>query len=341
MRSASPRCGKATTTRFPARTKPASSFSASASPRAAIAGRCASNACACPRGNDSSSALPSSDSSSAVLGPDLAHLLGLPDEIRRPVERRDEVVRDRHRLVVLAQRRLLQVEPPLGGRVDDRALDLVQRALGERREGAHGLDLVAEELDSQRLAAGRREDVDQPAADGEVAALLDAVDPLVAGERQQLGERLEPGRLAGREPDRRRPGLGRRQRLRDRGRRGADEPARREHVERPRALADEMRRRLEPGAPVHAAARQQRDALLAEEPARSLGRVAGVGVLGQQHDERAARAARAAPPAAAAAPARRRGQAPAARPRTRPGARRRAAPRRADGARAGWFRAGP
>ena len=49
-----------------------------------------------------------------------------------------------------------------------------------------------------------------------------------------------------------------------------------------------MRRRLEPRAPAHAAARQQRDALLAEEPARSLGRVAGVGVLGQQHDERAA-----------------------------------------------------
>src|SRR5205823_258854 len=46
-----------------ARAKPASSFSASARPRAAIAGRCASNACACPRGNDSSSALPSSETS--------------------------------------------------------------------------------------------------------------------------------------------------------------------------------------------------------------------------------------------------------------------------------------
>ena len=88
-----------------------------------------------------------------------------------------------------------------------------------------------------------------------MAAFLDAVDPLVAGQREQLGERVQPGRLAGREHDRRRPGVGRRQRLGERGGGGADEPARREHVERPRPLADEMRRRLEPGAPAHAAAR--------------------------------------------------------------------------------------
>ncbi len=273
---------------MPARTKPASSVSASARPRAAIAGRCASNECACPRGNDSSSALPASETLEPVLGPDLAHLVGLPDEIRRPVERRDEIVRDRHRLAFLAQRRLLQVEPPLGGRIHRRALDLVQRALGEGGEGTHCLDLVAEELDAQRLATGGREDVDQPTADGEVATLLDAVDALVPRECEQLCERLEPWRLAGREPDRRRPGLLRRQRLRDRCRRGADETARCKHVERPRSLADEMRRRLEPRAPVDAAARQQRDALLADEPARSFGRVPGVGILGQQHDERPA-----------------------------------------------------
>ena len=222
-----------------------------------------------------------------LLGPDLPYLLRLPDEVRRPVERRHEVVRDRHGLALLAQRRLLQVEAALGRRIDVRALDLVQRALRERRERAHGLDLVAEELHSQRLASGRREDVDQAAANREMAALLDAVDPFVAGERKLLGQRLEPRLLAGREPDRGGPRLGRRQRLGDRGRRRADEPARREHVEGTRPLADEMRRRLEPRAPANAAARQQRDPLLAEEPARPLGRVAGVGVLGQQHDERA------------------------------------------------------
>ena len=50
VRSASPRCGNATTTRWPARTNAASSFSASARPRAAIAGRCASNANGWPAG---------------------------------------------------------------------------------------------------------------------------------------------------------------------------------------------------------------------------------------------------------------------------------------------------
>ncbi len=37
-----------------------------------------------------------------------------------------------------------------------------------------------------------------------------------------------------------------------------------------------------------APARQQSDALLAEEPARSLGRVARIGILGREQDERAA-----------------------------------------------------
>ena len=36
---------------------------------------------------------------------------------------------------------------------------------------------------------------------------------------------------------------------------------------------------------MHAAARQQRDLLRAEEPGRGLGGVAGVGVLGQEDDE--------------------------------------------------------
>ena len=59
VRSASPWCGKVTTTRRPCLTIAASSFSASASPRAAIAGRCASNTCGCERGSASSRAVPS------------------------------------------------------------------------------------------------------------------------------------------------------------------------------------------------------------------------------------------------------------------------------------------
>jgi hypothetical protein len=46
-----------------------------------------------------------------------------------------------------------------------------------------------------------------------------------------------------------------------------------------------VRRRLEPGVPAHAATREQRDTLLAEEPCSGVGSVASVGVLGQDSDE--------------------------------------------------------
>ncbi len=121
-----------------------------------------------------------------LLAPRLANVVRLPDQVRRAVERRDEVVRDGRRLVVVAEARLLQVGAALGCGVDDGAVHVVQRTLGERRERAHRFDLVAEELDPQRLAPRRREDVDQSAADGELAPLLDAVDPLVAGEGEAL-----------------------------------------------------------------------------------------------------------------------------------------------------------
>ena len=164
----------------------------------------------------------------------------------------------------------------------------MQRALGERRERADRLDLVAEELDPKRLAARGREDVEDAAADGELAALVGPLDPLVAGERELLGEPVDARLVAEREPQRRGPGLRRRRQLGERGRGGADEPARGQHVEGAGALADEVRRRLESRLPAHAAAGQQRDALLAEEPAGGLGRVARVGVVGEQADERPA-----------------------------------------------------
>ena len=182
VRSASPRCGNATTTRWPARTKRVSSFSASASPRAASAGRCASNANGWPGRQrvelahvrrrsigsrpSSSQTWRTSSGSQTRSGP--AGSSG------------DEVVGRPDGASSSSQRRLDEVEAPLGGRVDDRLVDGVQRALRERRERADLLDLVAEELDPQRLAAGRREDVDEPAAHGELAALLDALDALVA-----------------------------------------------------------------------------------------------------------------------------------------------------------------
>ena len=53
----------------------------------------------------------------------------------------------------------------------------LEGALVGDREGPDLLDLVAPELHPQRVLLGRREDVDDAAADGELAALLDQVDP--------------------------------------------------------------------------------------------------------------------------------------------------------------------
>ena len=122
-----------------------------------------------------------------------------------------------------------------------------ERTLGERREGAHLLDLVAEEVDAERLATGRGEHVDDPAADGELASLVDAVDALVAGERELLREPVDARLVAHPELERRGSRLERREPVRERAGRRADEPAGGEHVERAIALADEMRRRREPG----------------------------------------------------------------------------------------------
>ena len=58
-------------------------------------------------------------------------------------------------------------------------------------------------------------------------------------------------------------------------------------MERPRPLADEVRRRREPRLPGDAAARQEPDGVVAEEPRRAVGRVTCVRVLRQEDDETA------------------------------------------------------
>ena len=139
----------------------------------------------------------------ALVGPDGPHLVGLPDEIGHPVEGRHEIVRDLgRRLLVVGEPDVVVGAEPLGGRVDRRLGDLAERTLGERREGADALDLVAEELDPERLAAGRGEHVDEPASHGDLAAFLDSVHPLVPGGDEALGEPLDPRRPAAGDEDR-------------------------------------------------------------------------------------------------------------------------------------------
>ncbi len=164
----------------------------------------------------------------------------------------------------------------------------MQRPLRERRERANLLDLVAEELDPQRLAAGGREDVDEPAAHRELPAVLGALDALVACERERLGQPLDAELVSRLDADRRRSGVFDRHPL-GRGRcRDDDEPAAVEDVQRSCPLTDEVRRWLEAGIPADAATGKERRVLLPQEPRRSFREVTRVRVLGNENRERAA-----------------------------------------------------
>src|SRR4051794_33334952 len=161
----------------------------------------------------------------------------------------------------------------------------MERALREGREGSHRLDLVAEELDPEGLAARGREDVDDAAAHRELAAVVHPLDPLVAGKRERLRQAVDAWLETGPQLDRLRARLCGRQPLGERPRGSADEPALCEHVERPCSLAHEVRRRREPRLPRDTATRQQTDLLVPEKPRGSFGGVAGVRVLRQENDE--------------------------------------------------------
>ena len=93
-------------------------------------------------------------------------------------------------------------EQELTARRRPQPLGLVDGALVGDREGADLLDLVAPELHPDRVLLGRREHVDQPAADRELAALLDQVDPGVRRVGQAPGHVVEVGGLADDQLDR-------------------------------------------------------------------------------------------------------------------------------------------
>ena len=131
-----------------------------------------------------------------LLLPDALDLLRLEDEVGRAVEHRHQVVGDSGLFALVQEGRLDEIQAALRRGVDRRTLDRVQSALRERREGADRLDLVAEELDPERLAARGREHVDEPATHGELSALVDPLDALVTRERKLLGETLDAGLLA-------------------------------------------------------------------------------------------------------------------------------------------------
>ena len=164
----------------------------------------------------------------------------------------------------------------LGGRSEDDALGVAERALGEGGEPADALDLVAEELDPHGPLLGRRIDVENVAALGELAPLLDLIGALVARLDEQLGHVAEGDLLAAvqdkavgaelRVGDR----LGERDGARDDDQGGVVAPGLSQGIERRHAQAGEMRRRRDVREVAGAARRVEVD-----RPGRQVGAQVG------------------------------------------------------------------
>ncbi len=82
------------------------------------------------------------------------------------------------------------------GRQQADRLDLVDRALGFRVEGAQRLDFVVEQVDAVGRLAAHREQVDQRAAHGELTVLVDGVHAAVARGLQARAHLLDVELLA-------------------------------------------------------------------------------------------------------------------------------------------------
>ena len=95
------------------------------------------------------------------------------------------------------------------------------------------IDSISSPKNSTRSGSspGRREDVDDAAANSELAAVVDALDARVAGERERLRQGLDAELGARAQLDRLRTRRRRRHRLGERARRGAHEPAAGKDVE--------------------------------------------------------------------------------------------------------------
>jgi hypothetical protein len=188
----------------------------------------------------------------------------------------------------LGELAMLGVELCRGRQLDP--LGLAERALGEGREPAHRVDLVAEQLDPHRAFLGRRVDVEDAAADGELAALLDLLDALVAGPDEIVGDDAEVDLLAlgDREPGRPQGGIG--DGLGQR--RGAGDDDRvgfgGERVERVDPQPDQVRRRRDAGGVAGPARGVEADPARRHVGAQVGGEVAGRAVVGADQQRRPA-----------------------------------------------------
>ena len=187
----------------------------------------------------------------------------------------------------------------LRGRRELDPLGLAERALGEGREPAQRLDLVAEQLDPHRPFLGRGVDVEDAAAKRELAPLLDLVDALVAALDEELGDVGEVDLLAAMEGEPGRPQGGVGDRLGERDRAGDDQRRRLvaspalagQRVERGDPQPDEVGRRRDVGLVAGPARRVEADRPRREEGAEVARQVAGGAVVGGDQERRAPREA--------------------------------------------------
>ncbi len=109
-------------------------------------------------------------------------LVRLGDEHRRPAGQR-EVVEERRGSIDV-----VRIAWKLRERHDRCLIDGPGRALCRRVVGPDRLDRVAHELEPDRSLGTGRIEVDDPAADAELARLVDRILPGVTGGREQIGE---------------------------------------------------------------------------------------------------------------------------------------------------------
>ena len=155
-------------------------------------------------------------------------------------------------------------------------LGLLERALGEGREPGEALDLHVEQLAAHGALLGGRVDVEDVAADRELAAVLDLVDALVAAGHELVGGlvEVEQAALLDLEAVRAEVGVGDLLGERDGG---GDEDGGlvpEQRVERGDAQADEVRRRREMRLVAHAARRVEAHRARREEGLQVGGEVA-------------------------------------------------------------------
>ena len=118
-----------------------------------------------------------------------------------------------------------RIEGDLADRLQHEAVEPPGAALAHRVEAADLLDLVAEEIDPERRRSTRREQVDDAAADRELARFAHRLGPDIAVVRDEPDQRRRRQRLAARDcQDRLAIGGARRHPLEDGGDGGDDQP---------------------------------------------------------------------------------------------------------------------